>query len=31
MPIWIKTAERFDKVILSVKRSWYGWWKFIIG
>ena len=23
---WIKTVERFDKVVLSVKRSWYGWW-----
>ena len=29
MPLWIKTVERFDKVVLSIKRSWYGWWKFI--
>ena len=29
LPLWIKTVERFDKVILSVKRSWYGWWKTI--
>ena len=29
MPLWIKTVERFDKVVLSVKRSWYGWWKYI--
>ena len=25
IPFWIKTVERFDKVVLSVKRSWYGW------
>ena len=24
MPLWIKTVERFDKVVLSVKRNWYG-------
>ena len=29
LPLWIKTVERFDKVILSVRRSWYGWWKTI--
>lgn len=29
LPLWIKTVERFDKVILSVKRKWYGWWKYI--
>lgn len=29
MPLWIMTVERFDKVVLSVKRSWYGWWRFI--
>lgn len=29
MPLWIKTVERFDTVVLSIKRSWYGWWKFI--
>lgn len=29
MPLWIKTVERFDKVVLSVKRCWYGWWRFI--
>ena len=26
LPLWIKTVERFDKVVVSVKRSWYGWW-----
>ena len=26
LPAWIKTVERFDKVLLSVRRSWYGWW-----
>lgn len=30
LPHWIKTVERFDNVILSIKRSWYGWWKFIL-
>ena len=29
LPLWIATVERFDKVVLAVKRSWYGWWKFI--
>lgn len=29
MPLWIKTVERFDKVVLTIKRSWYGWWKYI--
>lgn len=29
MPLWINTVERFEKVLLSVKRSWYGWWRFI--
>ena len=29
LPLWISTVEHFDKVVLSVKRSWYGWWKFI--
>ena len=28
LPAWLKTVERFDRVVLSVKRSWYGWWKF---
>ena len=30
LPIWIKSVERFDKVILSVKRSWYGFWSIIL-
>ena len=30
MPLWIKTVERFDRVVRSVKRSWYGWLKFIL-
>ena len=29
LPLWIKTVERFSKVVLSIKRSWYGWWKVI--
>ena len=28
LPVWINSIDRFDKVVLSVKRSWYGWWKF---
>ena len=28
LPLWIKTVERFEKVLRSVKISWYGWWKF---
>ena len=27
LPSWIKTMERFDKVVLSIKRNWYGWWR----
>jgi Abi-like protein. len=27
LPLWIKTVERFDKTILAVERSWYGWWR----
>lgn len=30
IPLWIKKVERFDKVVLTIMRSWYGWWKFII-
>ena len=29
LPLWICTVERFNKVVLAVKRSWYGWWRFI--
>ena len=29
LPQWIGTVERFDKVVLSVKRSWYGRLRFI--
>lgn len=29
LPLWIKTIERFDKVMLSVKRCWFGWWNVI--
>ena len=27
LPPWIKTIERFEKVIRSVRICWYGWWK----
>lgn len=30
LPYWIKTVERFDNVILSVKLRWYGWWKLVL-
>ena len=29
MPLWIKTVERFDRVVLMIRRSWYGWWNCI--
>ena len=29
LPYWIKTVEHFEKVVSSVKRSWYGWWKIL--
>ena len=30
MPFWIKKVERFDKVVRTIKCSWYGCWKYII-
>ena len=27
LPLWIKTVERFEKVLRSVKISWYGRWR----
>ena len=29
LPVWLLRVDRHNQVVLSVKKQWYGWWKFI--
>ncbi len=30
LPEWLPRIDRYGKTVLSVKRQWYGWWKYIL-
>ena len=29
LPVWLLRVDRHNQVVLSVKKQWYGWWKYI--